>query len=242
MSDPNPAATAAQFRSLLRSFVLDPGPALRPACSTAEHLARPSPRKSARPATGSSPPWSPSPPSSARSSATTTPAAPPSPGSSPGAPPAGCPPCSPDTGGYCKARQRLPETLLPRLVRDTADRPPGQRPRGLAVPRPPRGPRRRLDGQHARHPREPGRVPPAQQPEAGLRVPDRPDRRPDLPWPPGACSTRPIGAGKGKLTGEMRLDPHPARAAEAGRHPAGRQLLQLVRRGGDAGGGWGSTW
>ena len=30
-------------------------------------------------------------------------------------------PCSPDTGGYCKARQRLPETLLPRLVRQTAD-------------------------------------------------------------------------------------------------------------------------
>jgi hypothetical protein len=34
----------------------------------------------------------------------------------------GLPPCSPDTGGYCKARQRLPETLLPLLVRDTADR------------------------------------------------------------------------------------------------------------------------
>jgi len=32
------------------------------------------------------------------------------------------PPCSADTGGYCKARQRLPEALLPRLVRDTADR------------------------------------------------------------------------------------------------------------------------
>jgi hypothetical protein len=34
----------------------------------------------------------------------------------------GMPPASPDTGGYCKARQRLPETLLPRLVRETADR------------------------------------------------------------------------------------------------------------------------
>jgi hypothetical protein len=34
----------------------------------------------------------------------------------------GLPACSADTGGYCKARQRLPETLLPRLVRDTADR------------------------------------------------------------------------------------------------------------------------
>jgi len=34
----------------------------------------------------------------------------------------GLPGCSPDTGGYCKARQRLPETLLPRLARETADR------------------------------------------------------------------------------------------------------------------------
>jgi Transposase DDE domain len=30
--------------------------------------------------------------------------------------------CSPDTGGYCKARQRLPETLLPHLVRGTAEK------------------------------------------------------------------------------------------------------------------------
>jgi hypothetical protein len=34
----------------------------------------------------------------------------------------GLKPCSPDTGGYCKARQRLPETLLPHLVRDTAEK------------------------------------------------------------------------------------------------------------------------
>jgi hypothetical protein len=34
----------------------------------------------------------------------------------------GLPPTSPDTGGYCKARQRLPETILPRLVREVADR------------------------------------------------------------------------------------------------------------------------
>jgi hypothetical protein len=33
----------------------------------------------------------------------------------------GLPPCSLATGGYCKARQRLPETLLPRLVRQSAD-------------------------------------------------------------------------------------------------------------------------
>jgi hypothetical protein len=33
----------------------------------------------------------------------------------------GLPPCSADTGAYCKARQRLPEAILPRLVRETAD-------------------------------------------------------------------------------------------------------------------------
>src|SRR5436305_8041830 len=32
----------------------------------------------------------------------------------------GLPPCSLATGGYCRARQRLPEALLPRLVRDLA--------------------------------------------------------------------------------------------------------------------------
>jgi hypothetical protein len=34
----------------------------------------------------------------------------------------GQPPCSPQTGPYCKARQRLPESLLPRLTRDTGRR------------------------------------------------------------------------------------------------------------------------
>lgn len=34
----------------------------------------------------------------------------------------GLPACSLATGGYCKARRRLPEGLLPGLVRDTADR------------------------------------------------------------------------------------------------------------------------
>src|SRR5215471_1140015 len=29
------------------------------------------------------------------------------------------PPCSPDTGGYCKARERLPEELLQELTRGT---------------------------------------------------------------------------------------------------------------------------
>ena len=34
----------------------------------------------------------------------------------------GLPKCSADTGGYCKARRRLPDSLLPRLVRESADR------------------------------------------------------------------------------------------------------------------------
>jgi hypothetical protein len=34
----------------------------------------------------------------------------------------GLPGCSPDSGGYCKARRRLSDTLLPRLTRDSADR------------------------------------------------------------------------------------------------------------------------
>jgi hypothetical protein len=33
----------------------------------------------------------------------------------------GLPPCSLATGGYCKARRRLPESLLPRLVREVGD-------------------------------------------------------------------------------------------------------------------------
>jgi hypothetical protein len=34
----------------------------------------------------------------------------------------GLPKCSVDTGGYCQARRRLPDSLLPRLVRESADR------------------------------------------------------------------------------------------------------------------------
>jgi hypothetical protein len=42
----------------------------------------------------------------------------------------GLPPCSLATGGYCKARQRLPESLLPRLVRRTGDGLQGHAPDG----------------------------------------------------------------------------------------------------------------
>jgi hypothetical protein len=41
----------------------------------------------------------------------------------------GLPECSPDDGGYCKARRRLPDSLLPRLVRESADRLGAEAPR-----------------------------------------------------------------------------------------------------------------
>jgi hypothetical protein len=121
VSDPIPAAAPAQFRSLLRAFALDPGP-LTDQVLTAEHLARvitaeagPTRDRVFTPAVTVAAllgqvlsddhtcqaavdrliAWR-----AAR----------------------GLPPCSADTGGYCKARQRLPEALLPRLTRATADR------------------------------------------------------------------------------------------------------------------------
>lgn len=121
MPDPNQQTDAAQFRSLLRSFAFDPG-LIADHLLGEEHLARvidqEIPRNCARiftplitlatflaqilsedhscqAALDRLLAWR-----AAR----------------------GLPPASPDTGGYCKARQRLPETLLPRLVRETAER------------------------------------------------------------------------------------------------------------------------
>src|SRR5581483_2991530 len=129
MSDPSPAGPAAQFRGLLRSFALDPGP-LTDEVLTAGHLARAVAEEagatrdrvftpavtvaallgqvladdhSCQAAVARLIAWR-----AAR----------------------GLPACSADTGGYCKARRRLPERLLPRLARDTADRV------GDAAPRP----------------------------------------------------------------------------------------------------------
>ena len=120
MSDPNHGGSPAQFRSLFRSLVLDPGLLFNHVLS-AEHLAAAvaqevgktcdriftpvvtlctflaqvlSDDHSCRAAVARLLAW--------RTAQ-------------------GLSPCSADTGGYCKARQRLPETLLPRLVRDTAD-------------------------------------------------------------------------------------------------------------------------
>jgi hypothetical protein len=121
MSDPNPGSSPPQFHTLFRSFVLDPKLLFQHVLST-EHLAQIiadevgktrdriftplvtfalflaqilSDDHSCQGAVDRLIAWR-----AAR----------------------GLPPCSPDTGGYCKARQRLPETLLPRLVRETADR------------------------------------------------------------------------------------------------------------------------
>ena len=90
----------------------------------------------------------------------------------------GLPPCSPDTGAYCKARQRLPESLLPRLVRRTADRLQDHAPEGWLW----HGRRVVIaDGTCARCP-TPRRTSPSTPSTATrprLRVPDRPGRRPD---------------------------------------------------------------
>ena len=120
MSDASHRGAAAQFRGLFRSLVLDPGLIFHHVLS-AEHLARIiteevgktcdriytplvtlctflaqvlSDDHSCRAAVARLLAWR-----TAR----------------------GLSPCSADTGAYCKARQRLPEALLPRLVRDTAD-------------------------------------------------------------------------------------------------------------------------
>jgi Transposase DDE domain len=129
MSDPNPGGSVTQFRSLLRSFVLDPtllltrgldaprlarllaahaGPTrdriFTPMVTLASFLGQIlSDDHSCQAALDRLIAWR-----AAR----------------------GLPPCSTDTGGYCEARQRLPEGLLPHLVRDTADALQGGAPEG----------------------------------------------------------------------------------------------------------------
>ncbi|MCA1682887.1 MAG: IS4 family transposase [Actinobacteria bacterium] len=104
MSDPNHGGSAAPFRTLFRSLVLDPGllfvgktcdRIFTPVVTLCTFLAQVlSDDHSCRAAVAQLLAW--------RTAH-------------------GLSPCSADTGSYCKARQRLPETPLPRLVRDTAD-------------------------------------------------------------------------------------------------------------------------
>jgi Transposase DDE domain len=116
----------------------------------------------------------------------------------------GLPPCSPDAGGYCKARHRLPESLLPRLTRHVADRVGEDAPRSWAF--------------HGR------RVVIAD--GSGVSMPDTPENRAEYPqhWgqrpgcgfplarivvliclATGCVIDAAIGASRGKQTGEMAL-------------------------------------
>jgi hypothetical protein len=116
----------------------------------------------------------------------------------------GMPACSPDTGGYCKARQRLPETLLPRLVRDTADSLQDNAPEAWLF----HGHRVVLvDGSTVSMP---------DTPENQAEYPQHSNQKPGCGFPIarivvlislaiGCVLDAAIGAGKGKLTGEMAL-------------------------------------
>ncbi len=116
----------------------------------------------------------------------------------------GLPACSPDAGGYCKARARLPESLLPRLTRHLADRVGDHAPQAWAF--------------HGR------RVVIAD--GSGLSMADTPENQAEYPqhWEQvpgcgfplarivvliclatGCVLDAAIGASRGKLTGEMAL-------------------------------------
>lgn len=112
--------------------------------------------------------------------------------------------CSSDTGAYCKARLRLPEALLPRLVRDTADRLQGHAPKtwlfhGRAVTL--------VDGTTASMP---------DTPENQAAYPQHANQKPGCGFPiarivvlislaTGAILDAAIGPRKGKLSGESTL-------------------------------------
>jgi Transposase DDE domain len=116
----------------------------------------------------------------------------------------GLSPCSVDTGGYCKARQRLPEALPPRLVRDTADGLQDNAPEAWLFHE------RRVvlaDGSTVSMP---------DTPENQAEYPQHSNQKPGCGFPiarivvlislaVGCVLDAAIGAGKGKLTGEMAL-------------------------------------
>src|SRR4051795_474440 len=203
MSDPNHGGSAAQFRSLFRSLVLDPGLLFNHVLS-AEHLAAAVAREvgktcdriftpvvtlctflaqvlsddhSCRAAVARLLAW--------RTAH-------------------GLSECSADTGGYCKARQRLPEALLPRLVRETADGLQGNAPEAWLF----HGRRVVLaDGSTVSMP---------DTPENQAEYPQHGNQKPGCGFPIarvvvlislaiGCVLDAAIGAGKGKLTGEMAL-------------------------------------
>lgn len=203
MPDPTPAESPAQFRGLLRSFAFDPGP-LTAHLLSAEHIARIIAREAGKTRDRI---FTPSVTLAAflgqilaedhscqaavdrliaRRVA------------------CGLPACSADTGGYCKARQRLPEALLPELVRDAADRIDGHAAEAWLF----QGRRVVIaDGTTVSMPDTPENQ--AEYPQHGLQ-------KPGCGFPlarivvlialaTGGVLDAAIGAGKGKLTGEMAL-------------------------------------
>jgi hypothetical protein len=121
MSDPIPGGTPAQFRDLFRSLVLDPD-LVRARAFSFEHLAAAVAREVGKTADRIFTPLVTltvflaqvlSDDHSCRGAVTKLLA---------WRAANGLPPCSEDTGGYCRARGRLPESLITGLTRGTADR------------------------------------------------------------------------------------------------------------------------
>src|SRR4051812_11329058 len=116
----------------------------------------------------------------------------------------GLKPCSSDTGGYCKARRRLPEALLPQLVRHTAEGLQDNAPEGWLF----HGRRVLIaDGSTVSMPDTPENQ--AAYPQHGLQEPGCgfPIARilVLLSLATGCVLDAAIGSGKGKLTGEHAL-------------------------------------
>src|SRR3954453_14218062 len=203
MSDPNRAGSSAQFRSLLRSFALDPGP-LTSQVLAADHLARVVAQMAGKTRDRIFTPLV--------TTATFLGQVLPQDHSCQAAvdrliawrAARGLPACSPDTGGYCKARRRLPDDLLPRLGRGAADRIGEHAPdawlfhgRRVVI----------ADGTTVSMPDSPENQ--AEYPQHGLQ-------EPGCGFPlarivvlialaTGGVLDAALGAGKGKLTGEMAL-------------------------------------
>ena len=144
----------------------------------------PGPRRGGLPSTatipgasGSTPPGSPWASSSPRSSPTTTPAMRPSIASRSPATTRDSPRSPPRRPATARPANACPRSSLWDLVRRTGRSIHREGRAGLALPRPGGQDRRRLHRDHARHPGEPGGVPPAEHPGARRGVPDRPHPR-----------------------------------------------------------------
>ena len=84
---------------------------------------------------------------------------------------AGATPCSPETGAYCQARKRLPESFFADVARHTGRALEEECRPAVALERAPRLCLRWLLGHHAGHAGEPGRVPAADTQKPGLGFP-----------------------------------------------------------------------